>query len=387
MNNESPNPVVAQGAAQFNEQLKHDEIMEKLKGVCGYQYVDYGCNEGGYHDGPYVCWHDGSLSLEDLTEIMNRGRHDEIMYMIYRYNNAVDYENQQKTSHLSYFSFPEEIQVMLAKRNNAEELNEYFKVQGFGALGQDVILERGNHDEILNYVRRHGLLANQQRKLLEHNVRSEIVEHVTRHGLCDELLDDMFKEVQEGKMSWFQDFVSMHELPVKYQKIMLNIVNSETFSQYIEHYGLWEDAHETLIKMRSDDDIKLYIARHRYLSYEAEKALAAKRNTDLNTAYIKSKHNIASDTRFLICLLMQRPLDYASITRILLVVKPKRYCADCYVSDTYIMKHGTRDQVRERIAKKERLTLENLGILFFRNDPELFEAYLDSCSYDNYFWN
>jgi len=382
MNNSSIDAVMTQGAEQFNEQLKHEEIMEKLKKICGYQYVDYGCSEDWYHDGPYVCWHDGSLPLEDLVEIMNRGRHDEIMYLINRYNNAVDYENQKRTGHPAYFSFPEEIQVMLAKRNNPEEMNEYFKVQGFGALGQDVVLERGNHDEILNYVRRHGLLPLCQKKLLERNVRSEIVEHVCRHGLCDELLDDMFKELQEGKMSWYQDFISMHELPVKYQKKMMEVVNSEIFSQYINRYGLWEEAHETLIEKRSDDDIKLYIRRHRYLSLAAEKALVSKGSTGLNTIYIEHKHNISSDDRFLKCLLKHRPLDYPSIARLLVVIKPKHYASYCYVKDAEIMKSGTREQVLERLSKKERLTLESLGILFFRNEPELFETYLDSCSND-----
>ena len=386
MKQEKSNSAVVQGAKQFNDQLKHEEIMKKLDGVRGYQYVIYG-GDDDYNDGPYVCWHDGKLPPEDLTEIMNRARHDEIMYMIYRYNNAVDYENQQKGHCPCYFSLPEEIQEMLAKRNNREEIDAYLEKQGFGAKGQDVILKRGDHEEILSYVRRHGLLSEQQKKLLKRNNLEEIEEHIRHHGLCDDLLDGIFKEVQAGNMTAYQNFIDLHELPVKYQKKMLEIADAEMFSHYIHHYGLWEDAHEMLVKTRSDDDIKQYICRHRYLSALAENALVAKRNTELNTLYVECKYNSGSDTRFLVCLLRQRPLDYASITRALLAVKAKRYDSDLYATDAKIMKDGTRKQVLERIAKPERLTIRCLSLLFFRNEPDLFEAYLDTCKCDCFFWN
>lgn len=378
--------AVAQGAEQFNNQLKHEEIMKKLDGVCGYQYVDFD-NDEGYHNGPYVCWHEKKLSLEELTEIMKRARHDEIMHMVYRYNNAVNYENQQIKHCPSYFPLPEEIQEMLAMRNNREEIDAYLEKQGFGAKGQDVVLNRGNHEEILSYVRRHGLLPKQQKKLLKRNNLDEIEEHIRRHGLSDELLDGIFKEVSEGNMTSYQKFVDLHELPVKYQKKMLEVADAEMFSHYIHHYGLWEDVHEMLVKTRSEGDIKQYICRHRYLSASAEKALVAKNNTELNALYIECKYNSSSDTRFLTALLWQRPLDYASITRALLAVKAKRYDSEFYTEDAKIMKDGTREQVMERIAKKQNLTLRCFSLLFFRNEPDLFEAYLNTCQYGCFFWD
>jgi len=375
MKNSSFDAVMAQGAEQFNhllkqaederkERLKHGEIMKKLEEVRGYTDMYY-----PYYDDPYyeTIWREKMLSLEELTEIMNRGRHDEIMHMIYHYNHAISGDEQKARNIPGYFLLPEEIEEMLAKRNNPEEIKAYLEVQSFGARAQNVILERKDPDEILSYIHRYAFLPEQQKKLFKLDLPNAVEEHIRSHGLCDELLDDIFAKLKAGDKKPLRDFMALHNLSVKYEKELVLAQDVEMFSDYISCYEC--------------------------LSKEAEETLALEGNSELKLLYIdhirvlcvarrEHKHHCKD---FLANLLKQRPLDYEVILKTFLAIPAEYYACDNCIKDNDLMQHGTSGQVVERIAKKKPLHLESLGFLFFRNEPNLFEAYLDNCSNDVFF--
>ena len=375
MKNSSFDAVMAQGAEQFNhllkqakivrdEQLKHDEIMKKIEEVRGYVDMYY-----PYFDDPYyeTLWREHKLSLNDLIEIMNRGRHDEIMYMIKHYNHAVNENDQKNQGVHAYFPLPEEIQEMLAKRNNSEEINAYLEVQSFGAKAQNVILERKNADEILCYIRRYALLPEQQKKFLDLDMPNVFEEYVRCYGLCDELLDDIFNKLKAGDKKPLRNFLALHSLPVKYEKELVIAHDIEMFSDYISCYEYLSDEAEETLAFEGDSQFKLFYIEHiRVLSL------------------VRREYGCRSKN-FLGHLLKPRPLDYEVILKALLAIPLEYYACENCVKDNVIMQHGTSGQVVERIAQKKPLALESLGLLFFRNEPNLFEAYLDNCSDGQFF--
>ena len=78
MNTQNDNKFVAQGAAAWQEKENHDQVMSDLNSVYG--------EEGSYFliNGNCYTWRVTRLPEKRLLEIFQRGRHDEIMYMIRR---------------------------------------------------------------------------------------------------------------------------------------------------------------------------------------------------------------------------------------------------------------------------------------------------------------
>ncbi len=388
MKTNSENKCVAQGAAIWNAREEHERIMKMLDGVYGhwaYCQCDYG--HGSY-------WTVKHLSLKELFEIMKRGHHDEIIHMIKRYGDATPPARYSQgcdqchryptTDHI----LPEAIQELIALRNNREEMDLFLHYQGFDKCGQDVVLDRGNHDEIMHYLLRHGLQAAQQRKLRQRGNRDEFLLHIEKHGLAPELLDEMFDRIEAGGTTdEYYDFIFRRELPVEQQKRMLRTVKSPEFRAYVKRYGLWRGTHADLIEYRSEDDIFYYLEIHRYLDAPGEDKLTGKKSSRLNLLYASVRPEKEFDTidHFLENLLSVRPLDYAALSACFL---KKDYALTHSYSfrsdeekkqeeaDVRLMKEGSHKAVMERI-KKASLQPKALAQLFFRNNPQEFEAYLE----------
>ena len=378
------NECVAQGAAVWHENQLHEKIMKTLESVYGYWQscrCDYG--HGSY-------WKVQTLPTEELKRIMNRGNHEEIMFMIRRYGEAMPPErftngcaachHTPTTDHI----IPEEIQEMIAIRGNQAEIEAYLSYNGFGAKGQDVILTRGDHNEIMAYLFRHGLQSAQQRRLISRGNPDEIRSHISRHGLAPELLDEIFARLKNGgDVSEYYAFITRHELPVAQQIKMLQIVKAPEFKAYIDRYGLWEETHTTLIDNRSEDEILCYIGRHHYLSPAAEKMLACKGSHKLNVAYINNRRG--SLNSFLWALLSQTPLDYEAISLCFQKFDydsstswpPKSIEKESENADIWLMNNGDHNAVMRRI-KTGKMTTKALAYLFFRNNPEEFESYIST---------
>lgn len=367
---------VQKGAEVYKEQCAHETVMKRLSEVSiGYvrEYGDY-C--------PFLSLKENKLSNKELWEILERNRSDEILYMIHRYGNCGDSSDIYVPDAPNSITLPEEIQEAIALRGNKEEIDAYLSYQGFGEKGQNVILNRGDHAEILSYVERHGLLEEQQRKLIARGNKEEIDMHIRKHGLASKLLDEMFAGIaSEGRVEEFYAYIAQRELPVAYQCRMLEVVAENEFLTYIGRYGLWTAAHVDLIKFRSDAEIASYIKKHHFLSSAAEEELAAKANHELIMCYINNRYKKVFSIKdsLLPALLSVRPLDYEAITAVLLNFQ---YPAMVDENSEKIA-NGTHEEVmayvKEVVESKSFLSSRAFAALFFRNNQEELETYLDGC--------
>ena len=381
-------------AAERLESLEHADVMAKIATVKGYYQVDYG--DAVYGGGPYVTWRENKLSMEDLQQIMDRGRSDEIMFLIDRYNHAVSQENQQNGRHLPYFSLPEDVQEEIAYRGVQEEINAYLEVQGFGAKGQDVILERGNHDEILNYVSKHGLLLEQQRKLMARGDEDEIQMHISRHGLAEEIISEMLDEVERTEdCSFFYKFIALHELPVEMQKKMLCVVPEWAILDYFNKYGLWNEAHITLLLHCPKEVVKIYFEKHHYLCPDAEDVLATLRvkevRDELVWAYMcnwkRGNGCFLPTDHFLSALLKEPEANRDAIAQVLMNMPYNdNFLRDEIEQDMALIKSGSDEALQTRIEEGKPMHIRAFSELFFERADKFFGNYMAKCADTSYYF-
>ena len=365
--------TVAQGAAVWNEREMHEQIMTALSNVKGvyysYFYINGNCNY----------WHIDQLPEGMPEQIAQRGNHEEIMYMIHQYGKTIRpsgpfcgwrIDTEQDGGAL----LSDEVQEIILMRNNPAEIDAFTTYHGFNIRGQEIILQRGNHEEIMRYVERHGFAPRQQHQLRQRGCKEEIDLHIARHGWCSELLDNMFKQIEDnGNYDEFYNFVSKHELSIPYQQWMLKTVSKEGFEFYISHHGLWNETHAEMVRQRSEEEILHYIMKHRYLCFEAEHALAQRRSHKLNMAYVNCRVN-GKNLYFVDELMSVDPIDYEALSVFFLQDVQETYPISSR-EEIELMKSGSHEEVMKRIDEKE-LGFKSLAALFFRNNQEEFEAYV-----------
>lgn len=370
------NVVVEKAATEWQKKKVHQEIMAKLSTVSGYYSM-----EQDYDQYPVRQWNCTELTESELKEIMERDDVAEIMYMIYRYGEMVKIRGYGSI-------LPVFIQLLIVKRNNLHEVDAYTAYQGFCEEAQEIILKEWSHEQILHYISQHGLAPKAQREMLARQDRDEIATHIKRHGLDNELITAMFTELQTSEdYSFFYLFIQNHELPVLGQKLMLGTVNSRAFSDYISGYGLWNDVHEDLLKVRSVADIKLYFERHHYLCPAAEDMLARWENKeerhDLLMSYIKNwkSTTFAPKDHFLSVLIKAPELDYEILSKVFIALPyTDTFLYEEAQEDIELMAKGDESAIMARLASGEPLHIRALTELFFRNEPKWFEAYIAKCT-------
>lgn len=374
-------PSVAQGAKEWHEHLLHEEVMTKIRGVSGWYSL-----EEDYDLYPVKEWHENVLSKEEMEQIFERGESTEIVFLIKRYGELM----QAKEKNMAVFEVP--YQVKLASRNVPDEIDAYLSFQGFGPEGQAAFLHNASPEDVLRYVARHGFEHKQQRLLMtkskENSAYKEaLMMHIARHGLSLEIVVDMLVELEEtGDTSFYYEFIERHEFSPLGQIAMLKTVKEPEFLAYINHYGLWNETHVSLVTLRSAGELKAYIERHHFLVPEAEVKLAEKRIPWLNMFYV---HNHVLGTfpasDFLTALLSVTPLDYPAISAMLLsgiyIETHPRESAD---QDNDIIKNGTHEQIMALVTRGGTLALKNVAELFFRNNKEEFETYVSQCECSYY---
>lgn len=363
------NKCVAQGAAAWQEKETREQVMRDLESVHG--YVDSYFQINGY---VYV-WAIKELPHTRAIEIAERGNHDEIMFMIHQYGKAnCPPEKRSFLREIRNCILPEKVQVIIAQRNNPEEMNAYCSYQGFDKSAQGVILDRGDHSELMRYMERHGFDALHQRQLRKRGNAEEINLHIRKHGWADELLEEMFdglgKENQES-LREYHTYISLRELPVKYQHRMLREVLTPEFQAYVDKYGLWKDTHADLAEYRLMSEVRYYLARHPYLDYGGASVLARKGTHEDKMFYLDCPY--CDINGFLWAMFKVRPLDYEALTSCFLRIS----CPfDEKKEDIELMKNGSHEEVMKRIAVGK-LGNRALTALFFRNNRKEFETYLD----------
>lgn len=374
MKQNSENEIVARGAAAWKEREEHELVMKLLDGVRGFvsSYV--------YINGNCYYWATTPLDEKKALEIMHRGRHDEILYMIHQYGKAQCPGDQRPhLHHVHDCILSDEVQELIVLRNNREEIDAYTSYYGFGEKGQDAILDRENHEEIMRYISRHGFKSNQQRRLKARGNVEEINLHISKHGWAYELLDELFEKLENsGALTEYYEFITRHEFPVPYQKRMLRVVKTPEYRAYVDRYGLWYEAHGDLVECRTEREVQYYIEKHRYLCLGGETVLAQKGSGDLKKFYIDHRVETQYDRidRFVFQLLKVRPLDYEFLTMCFLLpsFSNSPHWED---EETFqIMQNGSHEEVMKCI-EGSMLGNKALVALFFRNNKEEFEAYLD----------
>lgn len=196
------NKCVAQGAAAWQEKETREQVMRDLESVHG--YVDSYFQINGY---VYV-WAIQELPHTRAIEIAERGNHDEIMFMIHQYGKAnCPPEKRSFLREIRNCILPEKVQVIIAQRNNPEEMNAYCSYQGFDKLAQGVILDRGDHSELMRYMECHGFDALHQRQLRKRGNAEEINLHIRKHGWADELLEEMFDGLGKGNQESLRNII------------------------------------------------------------------------------------------------------------------------------------------------------------------------------------
>lgn len=181
MNNFNVTDQMAQGAAIWNEREQHTAVMEKLKEISYKTEVhvnDVECAE--YYIGEsFTHYYVTKPSDDELLEIINRGNHEEIMYMISRFHELLDFK---PTSYNAYL--PVALQKALIKRNNPEEIRAITNRYGFCEEAQDTMFEHWSRDQLMAYSNRHGFAEKGQLFVLQNWPDKLASEYIRRHGVA-----------------------------------------------------------------------------------------------------------------------------------------------------------------------------------------------------------
>ena len=117
-----------QVSEEWRERLTHDEVMEKLSKIHGYEKqvtCDYGYCMQWFVDAPKV---------GELRNIVDRGVVEEIVYLIHQYGRALPPSEPPRGctactgGKWNVTVIPEEIQEMIAKRGVAVEISTFVSV-------------------------------------------------------------------------------------------------------------------------------------------------------------------------------------------------------------------------------------------------------------------
>lgn len=260
---------------------EHERIMEKLSMVRGERCSFFHINGYCYF------WSVQKPNDDEITQIAQRGNHEELMLMIEKYGQAAPPKDWNKNLYSSFLYtndhiLPDAVQVIIAERLNPDEIKAYLKYQGFGQAGQAAYFERATHEQRMYYLKRHGLTPLMQKKLRETGIPEEIDLHISRHGMSEE----WEKELTDGPFQDFEHAITLHEFSPKGQCYLNQKGSPAYFAAYILHWGQWEKAHKTMVENRTQEELKSYISRHRYLSREATLVLCKTAPHDLMMHYI-----------------------------------------------------------------------------------------------------
>ncbi len=356
---------------KIEESIKHQKIMDALSKVYGL-YDTYFCINGNCH-----YWHVKGLRSDELIGIARRGNHEELMLMIEKYGQAAPTKefflfsghDPYRNDHI----LPDEVQEIIAERHNPEEIRAFIKYQGFGESAQEIYFAKASHEERMAYLERHGLTPKVQEKLRSEGNQDEIRLHMRRHGMHF----GWEKELVDGSFETFKDAISLHEFSIPGQCYLNEHGKPAFFAEYIKHWGQWREAHESLVKNRTIDEIRLYVDRHRFLSYEAEKELCMtasheflmhyilrRDSSDFGTFYTAFKDSKRQNTMEKLCIMQRYGFpNYAPwVKEEFLALEPE------------FMKTGSDDEIKEYI-NHFKPKIESIQILEQQNRLSLCAYY------------
>lgn len=286
-------------------------------------------------------------------------------------------KNWEKEDVLSYFSrhkyghryFSSEIAPLL-ERGDHDIIMCYLKKNYVSEEAFKGIWDRGNNEEILFALEQVSLVSLEiQKKIFEKGTLEQKRKFVSRFKWDDMLVNEMFDKLdKDGVEDDLLEYVKHHELSVVCQKRMLASVSTEFFKTYISKYGLWEDVHTVLLLKRSDEEVRLYLEKHHCLSNEAEDIFFLKASFDDKLFYIETRKR--PNLHHLTALIKVRPVEYELLS-IAFLKHADRFPRKSEIS------LSSYDRVRDIVSSGRTLSSKEVVTLFLRDEPELFESYLD----------
>ena len=368
METKDNNQTGTQGVKIWSESEIHNQVMKDLDSIHGVH--------GSYHyfNGEALTYHVKALTKERALFIAKRGNKEEILHMIHRYGKTIFYpNNSQYYSRIENAVLPECVQIIIAESKDVDLIRTYLSYWGFDKLGQEVVIERGDHEELMYYIDRHGFQPKQQRMLLARGNEEEINLHIQKHGLADDIVDDIFTRIanqDETAVNEFYRFIQYQELSIELQKRMIATVKTPEFEAYVNKYGLWNQTHKELVICRSLPEINYYLGIHKYLYYDAEAIYLAVATADNRYHYVENKPNAIGLT--INNLLQEDVLDYPLLSKCFL----KEKYDNVWTNEEREIKDMPHDKLMQYISKNS-LSPYGLAALFFRNNKEEFEAYVN----------
>lgn len=265
-------------------------------------------------------------------------------------------------------------QVALIKRGNHDEIEMYLQFcddLSYDAVG--ALIERGNTDEIIQYLmKRKGRFAlENERKLFERNVVDETHFYIKFYQIDEQLVLGMFDKFdKDGDTSELMFYICHHELSLLCQQRLINTVKSdELFKEYVSRYPLAQSLHQDLVVKRSCSEIRFYVEKHPDLEDTAEDIFFMKASYEDKRYYVFNRKR--NDNHVLTSLLKLRPVDYELLTEAFLKCQ-RNLLRDKKITD------ASKEEILEIISKKECLSDAEVVALFFRNEQDVFEDYINT---------
>jgi hypothetical protein len=280
-------------------------------------------------------------------------------------NNVMTYLNRHGLS--------VEGQVALISRGVHEEIELYLQLNNFVGDAVTALIKRGNTDEIIQYImKKNGALSHDDEKLLfEHNVMDETHLYIKFYSIDEQLVLEMFDKFdQDGKDEELMFYICHHELSLLAQKRLINTSNANhLFKEYVSRYAFAQSLHQELVVKRDYNEVRFYIDVHPELEDTAEDLFFMKASSDDKWYYVRNRKR--NDNHVLTSLLKLRPVDYELLTEAFLKCQRN-------LSRDKVVTEASREGVLEIISKAGNLSEAEVVALFFRNDAELFENYINT---------
>lgn len=246
------NKRLAQEAEAWNahqdEMKKHLEIMEKLEKFCvkTERYED--------SEGPFWAQDIYGEDVQFFCDVVRRGRHDEIMFLIERYRYV--YQDRNFAAYV-----PDEVQSLLVERNDPEEIKAFMAMYGFCASAQDVMFDNWSHQQLVSYAQKHGFCEKWQVYIFNNWSEAEVRAYCLRHGLSLEAWKLLLKR------GWHEEILAQ-----------------------IQNHGFFVDLFGALIERGDHDEIMAALHKRMYKqpSPECQEALWARSNDEELASLMKA---------------------------------------------------------------------------------------------------
>lgn len=232
--------------------------IHSMKNQIVYHYVDQdeinSWGEQGWGISPYsyiVSNNPILLSEAEMLEIVTHSQKDEVQVFLTKLGDLV-----REAEGIGINLIPESVQLAIITRGEKSEIYHLMDVSKLHPSAQKLIDSRGCDDELNKMIEKNTIIPEIQLKWVSLNTK--FYKHLSKNEFCVPAQIEMNKSVA-----------------------------SSEFKAYVDKFGLWEDAHLSLLEYRDDENVWYYLSRHPHLSKEALEFAHTNRPRSFLIAYMK----------------------------------------------------------------------------------------------------